>query len=326
MAWPGKTSIVLRKTLASVINPMVPLQAALRLSRVVGGTASVIEFAMGKMFLNPRVPRPLLGYWPDADDIFIATFAKSGTNWAMQTALQIAWRGRAEFDHIHHKVPWPEVPMTDVVTMEESDRDRSPTGRRIIKTHLSSRSVPYTKRAKYITVLRDPKEVIVSAYYFLLGSMGVLDVVSFQEWYDRFANDGPMTRAWAEHAASFWAWRDRPNVLVLTFAEMKADLAGNVKRFADLMEVSLSDAELAEVTRRASFSYMKEHESQFAPPKFPLRGNAPMAKMIRRGQAGGSNELLSRAQQAELDRQCQGLLRRLGSDLPYGELFDVVQG
>lgn len=305
---------------------MIPVQAALQLSRVVGGTPSIIEFGLGRMFFNPRVPRPLQGYRLDADDVFIATFAKSGTNWAMQTALQIAWRGRAEFDHIHDKVPWPEAPMPTIVTMEESDRDPSPTGRRVIKTHLPTRSVPYSAHAKYITVLRDPKEVVISAYYFLLGSMGVLDIVSFQQWYDRLADNGLLTKAWAEHTASYWAWRDRPNVLVLTFAEMKADLAGTVKRFAELMEVSLSDAELAEVTRRASFSYMKEHESQFAPPKIPLRGNAPMAKMIRRGKAGGSDELLSRAQQAEIDRQCQRLLQRLGSDLPYGELFDVVEG
>lgn len=46
--------------------------------------------------------------------------------------------------------------------------------------------------------------------------------------------------------------------------------------------------------------------------------------MIRSGKTGASQGLLSPTQQAAIDRRCQAELRRLASDFPYAELFDVV--
>ncbi|MCI5167722.1 MAG: hypothetical protein D3903_16935 [Candidatus Electrothrix sp. GM3_4] len=53
--------------------------------------------------------RSFAGYTPTVHDVFVATFAKSGTNWMMQIAQQISSLGAAEFDHIHDLVAWPNV-------------------------------------------------------------------------------------------------------------------------------------------------------------------------------------------------------------------------
>ncbi len=47
---------------------------------------------------------------PAEHDVLICSYFKSGTNWTMQIAVQVAYRGRAEFEHIHELVPWPEIP------------------------------------------------------------------------------------------------------------------------------------------------------------------------------------------------------------------------
>ena len=49
-------------------------------------------------------------YAPRPEDVFICSYFKSGTNWTMQMAVQIAHRGRAEFEHIHNLVAWPDIP------------------------------------------------------------------------------------------------------------------------------------------------------------------------------------------------------------------------
>ena len=51
----------------------------------------------------------LAGYVPRREDVFVATYPKSGTNWMLQVVLQLAHGGAAEFDHVHDVVPWPDA-------------------------------------------------------------------------------------------------------------------------------------------------------------------------------------------------------------------------
>src|SRR5262245_27374775 len=48
---------------------------------------------------------PFRGYIPGEQDVFVMTYAKSGTNWAMQIAHQLIYHGKGEFDHLHDVVP-----------------------------------------------------------------------------------------------------------------------------------------------------------------------------------------------------------------------------
>jgi hypothetical protein len=173
-------------------------------------------------------------------------------------------------------------------------------------------------------VIRDPKEVLVSSYYFLGGMIGVLDRLSIDDWFDVFMRPKGLASAWAEHSASFWRWRDRPNVLVLTYGEIKASPESSIARVARVMGVELSGAEMAEVVNRSGFEYMKARESKFAPPLLPGRKESERPKMLRRGQTGSSEELLSRAQQAAVDERCQAELQRRDSDFPYATAFEVA--
>ncbi|MCA9659275.1 MAG: sulfotransferase domain-containing protein [Myxococcales bacterium] len=306
-----------------LLSSVTLLAAAQQLAVALGRPMSVAGPALTKMFVDPPMPRSLREHVFTGREVLIATFLKSGTNWAMQIALQIAYRGAAEFDHIHELVPWPDAPpIKELVSLRRASAEvRSPTGKVVIKTHLPASMVPYDPRAAYITVIRDPKEVAISADHFLLGTLGVVDAISFDEWYERMVDDGPVLTAWARHTAGFWAWRGRDNVLSLTYPQMKADLDGSVRRFAAIMGVELSAAEHAEVVRRASFEHMRAHNHQFSPPTMPLQRRRALPPMIRRGVAGGSDELLDARRQRAIDACCQAKLRALGCDFPYAEHF-----
>jgi hypothetical protein len=69
---------------------------------------------------------------------------------------------------------------------------------------------------------------------------------------------------------------------------------------------------------------MRAHESRFAPPQSPFGVVKNPTLMVRSGQTGASAELLSQAQQAEIDRRCEAELAAIGSDFPYAEIFEVV--
>ena len=262
-------------------------------------------------------------YRPGASDIVVCSYFKSGTNWTLQIAVQITHRGRAEFDYIHSLVPWPDCPpplKTIVIPLDnDSPRLRSPTGLRVIKTHEMLDNVPFTPEARYIAVTRDPKDVCVSGYHFLRSlALGPL-MPSVETWVRLFLSPQFLQGQWASHLASYWAVRDRPNVLFLTYEEMRKDLSGTIGRVAKLMNVGLRPDELAEVRRRSDFAYMKREGSKFEPGQIVPWGS--VGYMIRRGASGGANELLTPEQQRRIDDYCRSELARLGCDFPYDEMY-----
>ena len=274
-----------------------------------------------RKILNPGTMEKI---WGDKalreDDVVVATFAKSGTNWTLQICQQASHYGEAEFEHIHDLVPWPEAPVPGIVKLHDTKPiDTSPTGIRVIKTHLPAELLPYNEKTKFITVIRDPKEVCVSAYHFMLGVMGIKDKVTPAEWFELFLEKNGLGTEWVKHTAGLWAWRERPNVYTVTYSEMKKNSEVCIRKMVELLGVELTHAQFEKVLKRSHVSHMKANESQFAPPKFPLV--KPGTKMIRRGEAGSSGELLTEEQQKKIDAFAIEQLKALGSDFPYEELF-----
>src|SRR5205823_1910827 len=74
-----------------------------------GHTERFLTFATKQRVRRTKADNPFRNYVPGEHDVFIATFAKSRTNWMMQIAHQLAFHGEAEYDHIHSVVPWPDT-------------------------------------------------------------------------------------------------------------------------------------------------------------------------------------------------------------------------
>ena len=281
-----------------------------------------------RQLLRLKKRNPFAGYQPGPQDVFIVTYAKSGTNWMMQIVTQLAWHGKAEFAHIHEMVPWPDSqlfgPMAKYGIPIEDDSvwKAAPERMRAIKSHLNFEHLPYSEQARYICVIRDPKDVFVSGTHFFKTIFG--RALSKETWIQLFqSEDFPVGGSWAVNAAQSWAQRHRPNVLVLSFKSMKRDLEGTVRKVADFLNVRLSEDEFQEVVARSSFDYMKRHDSQFE--MWDLVPWRKHAAMIRKGAQGGSSELLTPEQQSAMDAYFMAELKRLGSDLPYEEFADVAQ-
>lgn len=267
-------------------------------------------------------------YTPSKHDVVVCSYVKAGTTWTLQIATQIAFRGEAEFANIHHVVPWPDVPFPPMQKRmiplgDPSPAACSPTGLRVIKTHLRKEHVPFTREARYIAVVRDPKDCCVSFYHFLKALALGPAMPSVARWVDGMFSP-KFSQPWAEHLAGYWAARHEPNVLFITYEEMKRDHAGSVRKIAAFMGVDLTPDEVAKVVQLSSFAGMKAVAAKFEPGRV-----MPWSKdsaMLRRGTSGGSGELLTPEQQRHIDDYCRAELKRLDCDFPYDEAFSVAGG
>jgi hypothetical protein len=262
-------------------------------------------------------------YQPTAHDIIVTTYPKSGTNWTMQIAQQIAWLGESTYNFIHDVIPWPDSLMKTPVVSLDAELEPSPTGYRVIKSHLEAAYIPVNDKAKYIVVMRDPKEVVVSGFHFQNGFFEKMVGASVPLWayVDGFVSNRFVYASWADHTAGWWQLRQRPNVLILYFHEMKSDTNKAIDQIATFLNVKLTTEQHAIVAEKSSHSYMKANNHLFSPPAPADYQTQGQIDMVRSGQAGQSGQILTPAQQAQVDRFSLDECARLSSDFPYRQTF-----
>jgi aryl sulfotransferase len=214
------------------------------------------------------------------DDVVIATYAKSGTTWMQQIVGQLLLGPDPELA-VAELSPWLDLrvpPKAEKLPLVEEQRHR-----RFLKTHLPVDALVFSPEAKYLYIGRDGRDVVWSMYnhhananqswYDALnetpGRVGPpierppADVAQyFRDW---LARDGhPFWPFW-ENVRSWWAVRDLPNVLLLHFADLKRDLAGEMRRVARFLGVEVDPADWPRIVEYCSFGWMKENATKSVP-------------------------------------------------------------
>ncbi|GAB0495975.1 hypothetical protein MMPV_007285 [Pyropia vietnamensis] len=270
-------------------------------------------------------------------DLVVDTYSKAGTTWVQAILAQLLLGvGSSAAARPHDVSPWLDVrsavPVADRVAALATQSHR-----RFLKSHLPLDALPYSKDLKYLYIGRDARDVIVSMHNHhsnlhadmiaklndLPGRVGPplgpapADIVTY--WREWMARDGyPWWPFWS-HIRGWWAARNRPNVLLLHYADLLGDLPAGVRRIATFLDVPLSDADLAIIVDRCSFRYMREHAADVTPGGDTLfQGGA--RTFIHKGVNGRWRDVLSPADVeayeatavAELGEDCARWLREGG--------------
>jgi len=214
------------------------------------------------------------------DDVIISSYNKAGTTWLQQIVSQLIFDGDENLE-VAHMSPWVDlrVPPKQVKlpALEEQKH------RRFLKTHLPVDALVFSPKAKYILVARDARDVIWSLHNHhtnandkWYGAMNETpgrvgppiekpkeDVREyFLEWLEK---DGfPFWSFW-EHMRSWWAIRDLPNVKVLHFSELKADMQGKIRDIAQFLNIKINEEKWDEILLHCSFDYMKKNSTKAIP-------------------------------------------------------------
>ena len=157
------------------------------------------------------------------------------------------------------------------------------THRRFVKTHLPVDALVFSHDVKYIYIGRDGRDVVWSLFnhhsnanqlwYEALndtpgrtgppiGAPAETVEQYFNEWLD---GDGhPFWPFW-ENVRSWWEIRDLPNVYLLHFAALKADMPGEIRRIAAFLDIPIDESRWEAIVEHCSFEYMKANATKSVP-------------------------------------------------------------
>jgi aryl sulfotransferase len=225
---------------------------------------------------------------PRAGDIVVCSAYKAGATWAQTICALLVHRTPDLPTPLSILSPWLDKrsrALDDVLAELEAQ-----THRRVIKTHTPLDAMPWFDAVTYLYCGRDPRDVFMSlqnhmanidpdAVAAALAAQGVafspprplpddLDA-RFEDWLSRGAfaweRDGAPYWSCMRHAQTFWRHRGLPNLSFLHYADLIADRAGEMRRLAAALGISLEARAWPALVEAAGFDAMKARADRLAP-------------------------------------------------------------
>jgi aryl sulfotransferase len=274
-----------------------------------------------------RMNRPLHRYrswladssrWDDFafrdGDIVISTPSKCGTTW-MQMICALLIFGQPKLPRPLTKLsPWLDIatePISDVFAALDAQQHR-----RFIKTHTPLDGLPFDERVTYVCVGRDPRDAAISSDNQMInmnreilfratgataGEQGLpalpksAKLNRFWHWVEVAAPPDEGLELLLHHLATFWDRLQASNVVLIHYADLRADLEGEMRRLAGRLGVVINTDSWVHLVAEARFDRMRERADEIV-PEVTIDGLWPDAsRFFNRGSSGQWRSLLGPA-------------------------------
>jgi len=246
-------------------------------------------------------------------DIVISTRSKSGTTWVQMICALLIFQTPelpAPLSRLSPWLDWLIEPRAELLA-----RLAAQPHRRFIKTHTPLDGIPLDPRATYLVVARHPLDLAVSLFHQganldrkrigeLIGGPAPSDEPapppvhdSLLRWIDQDvqpadALDSLPGVMW--HLTDAWRRRHDDNVLLVHYADLSADLDGQMRRIAGRLGIDVPAERWDALVEAAGFARMRARAKQLAPdPAGILKSREAF---FRRGSSGAGRESLTDAE------------------------------
>ncbi|MEM1275420.1 MAG: sulfotransferase domain-containing protein [Pseudomonadota bacterium] len=221
-------------------------------------------------------------------DILVCTPYKAGTTWTQMICALLIFQTPDLPKPLAEISPWMELRAVEAEVTHAVYAAQ--THRRFIKTHTALDGLRWQPEARYVVVQRDPRDVFMSMMNQMTNSNPDADAIFvrekkvsgagrtdlpeepnalFRHWLTHgiFAWESDGAPYWSvfRHGYSFWQHRAEANMHLMHYADLKADLEGEMRCLAAFLEIEVAEALWPSLVEAAGFAAMKRRADRTAP-------------------------------------------------------------
>jgi len=246
------------------------------------------------------------------DDVFLVSYPKSGNTWTRFLIANLAYADKnPDFSNINLLIPDPE---------QMSKRDLARAARpRILKSH----QYFDPRYPKILYVVRDPRDVVLSEYYFDIKRRAIPEDFPVQQFVSRFVQ-GEVNHpygTWGENAASWFYTRGGDSrFLLVKYEALQSQAMEEMTRIAAFLGIAASPQQLATAIERSSADRMRELEKKQGHLWSSTKDTRQDKPFVRSAKAGGWKKELPEPSVAEIESAWGHLMREMDYELAVSNL------
>jgi len=271
------------------------------LSRLVTHLKTVASAALGRTPAGRN-----LTVFPN--DIFLVSYFRSGSTWSRFLFGNFIHNDETvNFTNMKRFVPL-------IYNLPDRTLRRLP---RVLKSH----ECFDPRYPKVIYIVRDPRDVAVSFYFYNLKVRVIPDGYSMDDFVTRFVNANVVPYAdrvgcWQDHVLSWVRLREgKPGFRLLRYEDLLADPAKQLATLAPMLGLEPSPARIERAVQLSSASHMQSLEKKQSQQWLATKDTRQDIPFVREAKSGGWRNKLSPAAVHTIEQAWGPTMKELGYDL-----------
>lgn len=210
--------------------------------------------------------RQATSYKGKLEDVFIASYHKSGTTWLQYIIWSLANSGN-DPPYVHEMMLDYGPRMEHLGTDWLHRKMAADKVKRHFKTHLPFNYINYSEEAKYIYAIRSPFDVVIS-YYRMLQQMPQFyrfkDGLDFDQFFTDFIEGHTDSGSYFDHVTSWLtAAETKENIKVVQYESLRKDVNFEIMEIAKFLGPPYIDSAkdatiMSKVLKNTSFPVMSK--------------------------------------------------------------------